>query len=178
MKTKKLSKPILSKKQKHHLAKGNQLNIDKQLINQLFADETQYRLIVFEGTMDMQSKHSISKQINMTQGGIGLHTIKTCENKKQAKNLYQTLFQEAIDKAKQHHKNFIAYQRPDLSSAEQNLLIDFDITAMVIAQFEKGNVLQGFITANCTNNKIILSESAIKSTTPHIQPKQEHTVNK
>ena len=179
MKTKKLSKSIIKNKNRTPLKTANTLTINKKIIANMFPYDSRYRIIVFEGITDFtKSPNSISKQINMTQGGIGLHAIKTCENKKEAKKLYQTLFQEAIIKAKRHHKNFIEYQRPDLSTSEQNLLIDFNITAIIIAQLEKENIIYGYMTANCTSSQVTLCEYATKLNKLNSQSKQENTVNK
>ena len=171
MKTKKLSKSIIKNKNRTPLKTTNTLTINKKIIANMFPYDSPYRIVVFEGITDFtKSPNSISKQINMAQGGIGLHAIKTCENKKEAKKLYQTLFQEAIIKAKRHHKNFIEYQRPDLSTSEQNLLIDFNITAITIAELNNQNIVQGYLTMNFDNGKLSIRESTINTqVTKHTQ---------
>ena len=143
------------------------LFINKNIIDELFINDTNYRIIVFEGTMDLnQSSFSISRQINLTQGGTGLHTIQTYENKEKASFAYPKILAQAINKAKYYYAGLIKSRYPNSTIAEQeNLIPTFKITAMAMALRNNEYALQGYITANYTNKKIILSECAINSHT-------------
>lgn len=145
------------------------LSINKNIIDELFVIDTNYRIIVFEGTMDLnQSSFSISRQINLTQGGTGLHTIQTYENKEKASFAYPKILEQAINESKYYYAGLIKSRYPNSTIAEQeNLIPNFKITAMAMALRNNEYALQGYITTNYSKGKINIEESVINPKIPY-----------
>ena len=158
--SKKLTTFEITNEQKNNTLKQDIISFNQNTDNQALNGNSGYRIIVFEGNMNIrQSDFSISNQINLTQGGTGLHAIETFDNKNQISSAYKKLIMEAFKRAKNHHANLIKRRYPNLSDKDQDQLINFKITAIILVLKNNEYAFQDYATYKYNQGEISLCET-------------------